>query len=145
MPGSENPMSPIKFYGIMLAFLLVGLVGIYFPVSSSLHLLEAISSHSDKIAFEKGAYYLFGGGLILTIIPIWAVYALVSNQKHNEKFFRVMVTFLGVCFISIFILPRIMSSSIGDYLENRGYTYCDKQSRQWLLNRTLVYTKKVCN
>lgn len=144
MNNPEKKMTNVQLYSILLAFLAAGLISTYFPISSSIHLVDAIKSHSDKISFEKGSYYLFGGGLILIIVPIWAIYTLAINQKHNEKFFRRMMIFLAVCFISIFILPQIMSVSVGDYLGKRGYTYCDKLSRQWLFNRTMVYTKNKC-
>jgi len=42
------------------------------------------------------------------------------------------------------ILPQIVSLGVDAYLETHGYTYCYKLSRQWLFNRTMVYTKNHC-
>jgi len=139
----------------MLLFLLIGIVFAFFLIYSSVHLYGAIGSGVDKIAFDKGAYYLFGGALLFTVGPIWSLYILVfsKNQTNSTKKLssaaqqrvtRVVYIFFGVCLASTFFLPQIMSVGVGNYLEKRGYTYCDKMSRQWLFNRTMVYTKNKC-
>jgi len=149
-------MSNLKLNGILLIFLFIGIVFIFFPIYSSVHLLSAIASGSDKIAFDKGAYYLFGGGLLFIVGPIWVLLLLAFGKKQTEpvkkmggaetqRVQRVVYTFLGVCLASSLILPHIMSIGVGNYLEKRGYTYCDNLSRQWLFNRTMVYTKSKCD
>jgi len=67
------------------------------------------------------------------------------GDAETKRVQRVVYTFFGVCLASMFILPQIMSVGVGDYLEKRGYTYCDKLSRQWLFNHTMVYTKDKCD
>lgn len=149
-------MTNLKLYGILLAFLIIGIIMTFVPIYDSVHLLNAIERHSDIIVFEKGSYYLLGGGLLFTIGITWIFYLLLfTNEKgkttqqvdkaYTQRIQRNTYIFIAVCMSTMFILPHIVSIGVGDYLENRGYTYCDKLSRQWLFNRTMVYTKNTCD
>ncbi len=148
-------MTNLKLYVILIAFLLIGIIFTYNPIHVFIQLMQTIQSQADKIAFDKGAYYLFGGGLLFTVGPLWVLFILslsINNPEATKKLStakaksvqRVVYAFFWVCLASTFILPHVMSIGVGNYLENRGYTYCDKLSRQWLFNRTMVYTKNTC-
>ena len=145
-----------KLVRYSLVFLGIGIIFTFFPIYSSVQLVKAITSDADSIAFDKGAYYLSGGSLLFTIGPGWFFYVLLFkknqaeskeniNPKRTQRVQRNVYIFFAICIATMITLPQVVSVAVGQYLENRGYTYCDKQSRQWLLNRTLVYTKKVCN
>ena len=144
MPEAQKTLSNLKLVGILLAFFLLGIISAYFPINSSIHLFKAIQSNSDIISFDKGAFYLFGGGLIFIAAPLWILYLYITKKDKADKLQHFMMIFFGVAFLLIFILPQIMSSSVGNLLEKRGYNYCKKQSRQWLFVNTMVYTKNSC-
>jgi len=78
-------MQNLKLIGILLIFLLVGFIFIFFPIYSSFNLLSAIASGSDRIAFDKGAYYLFGGGLSSAQSGFCCYWPSVRRRQTRQK------------------------------------------------------------
>lgn len=139
----ERPVSKLIKVVRTTAFAVAGLWSLYVPIRSSIELQHAIASHAEKIPFDKGAYYLFGGGLYVTGTLLLLLYGyLVKQVKPNKVLASIITVWFFFSIISIPILPQILSVGVGNYLENNEYTYCEKLSHQWTFVRTMVYTKK---
>lgn len=147
-----------KIYGYLLVFLLIGIVYVYIPIHEFITLINAIHSHAEKIEFVKKAYYLFGGGLLFTIGPIWVVALLLFGKKtdkaqmkkaefkkYERRVQRNTYYFFAICLGITFILPHLVFFGVDEYLENHGYSYCSKLSKRMTFTLFMVYTKDKCN
>jgi hypothetical protein len=153
---TEKPLSSSKLYGLLTLFILFGIMCLLWPIYSTIELINTIALHNETIIFDKGVYYAFGVGLLFAPGPIWILYLYMFRNKNSEKVQRYdkvkeqriqrnAYLFFACCLAITFILPQIVSISVGQYLEQHGYIYCDKLSTQWLHARTMVYTKNECN
>lgn len=139
--SNDKAMSMRMAYGIILLLFVVGVVMVAVPISALHDMLTQIDSQSEMVVFEKGAFYLFGGGLLLILLFIWVTYALITNKPLPKKLEKMGFTVLGVCLALIFIVPITLHMAVEQNMIDKGYVICEAKSTQWLHVRTIVYTK----
>ncbi len=137
----ETQPSTLKIYSILIVFASIGLVSIFISISSFIDLLSQIFHSREQIIFDKGAYYLFGGGLFFVLLVLG--FFIVKKLKVSDKFQKIFVAIMALSLILTFTLPQIIHISVENNLENKNYQVCVEKSTQWLHAVTIVYTKKL--
>jgi len=139
----EKPISMKAAYGILLVFLILGVSLVIVPVNFFTEMFNEIKTQSEDVYLYKGAYYLLGGGLVLILMVVGFAYPKIISKpmtSNMEKAF--IIAFVG-SFILIFLLPNLIHYIVDDYLQDKKYFICESKSKQWLHNKTIVYTKKM--
>jgi hypothetical protein len=136
MKGQEKPsllnriVTPILFLVGGLSALLWFIYRIYMLVKGS---------GDDIVLIDKGSYYMLGVGigmLDLAFVVIWEQWLVKPlTQRVATIFSRLAVA--GVVFL--LALPHAIHYVAGEYLEDNGYSVCEKASHQWLFVRDIVY------
>lgn len=125
--------------GLLTFFTVLGVVLILVPVEFFKDLLTQITERSEEVVFDKGIYYMFGGGVFFLLLVL--SFFLVKVLKVSENVEKIFVALIFISIILVFALPQIMHYSVGNYLENEGYRVCEEKSTRWLHAVTIVYTK----
>ncbi|HED16068.1 MAG TPA: DUF1240 domain-containing protein [Gammaproteobacteria bacterium] len=131
--------SPIKIYSILAAFAALGLVSIFVSINVFIDLLTQIFENRDQIVFDKGVYYLFGGGLFFVVVVLG--FFMVKVLKVTDKIQKILVALMALSLVLTFALPQIIHISVENNLENKNYQICEEKSSRWLHAVTIVYTK----
>lgn len=126
---------------ILLAFLAIGLACIWIPSVHFIEMLGAVTSNEARITIEKGAFYLYGGGIALLALLIDGFYNAVLRQKISQTVSSWVSRVAIIGLIMVPILPALIHYPTAYVLERRGYSECEARSSQWLFVRTIVYTK----
>ncbi len=127
--------------GITVIFSTIGIVTLYYVVNVLITLTTEISSLNELIAIDKGAYYLFGVGLIFIIFATGLIHTRIFKKEisnSNDKLYAYLL--IGALALT-FIIPQIIHFSAANHLENEGYQVCEEKSTRWLHVVTIVYTK----
>ena len=141
----DNKKSPGLQILIVVFFLLLssGLLAVF--VYYSFLLFSAILSGSDIIAFNKGAVYMLGAGLISALLTYFLIYEII--KKNISDSFNKKSKYIGLAFIgSVFLVPQLAEYGVNKYTESIGYMYCPEQSYRWLHAQNLVFTsnREIC-
>ena len=135
----QNHPSPLKIYSILAAFAALGFVSIFVSINLFIDLLTQIFESREQIVFDKGVYYLFGGGLFFVLVVFG--FFMVKVLKVSDRFQRIFVAIMALSLILTFALPQIIHFSVESNLENKNYQICEEKSTRWLHAVTIVYTK----
>lgn len=135
------PVSRARLYGILLFLLVSGTLMLIAPLVNFIQLVAALKAQPDEISFDKGVYYLFGGGLTFLLVFLWAAYGLATNKALSKQNEKLAFTALGISLALIFILPIVVDKGVAENLTTNGYVVCAAKSTQWLQNKTIVYLK----
>ena len=138
----EKPISMTSAYAILLVFLLLGIVFVIVPINFFIDMLGEINAQAQFVYFYKGAYYLFGGGLVLLLIVLGLAIPKIVNKSMSPGFGKIYITAFIGSFVLVFILPNIIYYIVDDYLLENKYLVCEEKSTQWLHNKTIVYSTK---
>lgn len=111
------------------------------PILTMLDMLETISQRADFITFDKGAYYLFGGGLFFIILSVGAAISFKVKNISPKKYASVYGTLLLTSLALVFIIPHVVHLMVDENMASKGYSLCEAKSTQWLHARTIVYAK----
>ncbi len=139
----EKPGSKWIVILTVCSFGFIGLGALYVAVDTTTFLIRGIYNSHDIIEFNKGAFYLYGVGLILLIFVVGIVYTNYLKKNISNHTNKIIGKVVLVCLVITFLLPQIIHYATANYLENRGYQVCETRSKQWLHVRTIVYSKLV--
>ena len=141
-PGVSRPVAAL----ILLAFLAVAVTCMMLPAISFFEMIGRISSKANSILINKGVYYLFGGGLALSILLVDGVYNTLLRRKIPEKIKKI-VSIIALSGLALVVtLPLAVHHLSAYVLEKRDYEVCESASSQWLFVRDIVYTRPgVCD
>jgi len=135
----QDHPSPLKIYSILAAFAALGLVSIFVSINVFIDLLTQIFENRDQIVFDKGVYYLFGGGLFFVVVVLG--FFMVKVLRVTDKIQKILVALMALSLVLTFALPQIIHISVEKNLENKNYQICEEKSTRWLHAVTIVYTK----
>lgn len=137
-PAQDHP-SQLKIYSILTAFAALGFVSIFVSINVFVDLLTRISEDRQQIVFDKGVYYLFGGGLFFVLV-VFGFFA-VKVLKVSDRFQKSLVVFMALSIAVTFLLPHIIHTSVENNLVSKNYQICKEKSSRWLHAVTIVYTR----
>jgi len=139
--------SPVVLYGGLAAFIAMALVAFAFFFVTAIGLFDDLSMLPASISFDKGAFYLLGVGLALSVLTFVIIYEPVMGNILTPKIggLCTKLTIAGV--LIMFILPHLVHYGVQSFLTSRGYEVCGCASHQWLHSRTIVYVRNqdVCD
>lgn len=141
--GKNDTLSMPVLFGVFVAFLLLGVLMCTWPTITLMDMLEAINHRADLIAFDKGAYYLFGGGLFFIILSVGAAISFKVKNISPKKYASVYGTLLLISLALVFIIPHVVHLMVDESMTSKGYSLCEVKSTQWLHAKTIVYTKSL--
>jgi len=140
---TEKPSSKLIVILTTLSFGIIGLGALYIAANTTIFLIVDIYNFQENIEFNKGAFYLYGVGLILLIFVVGIIYTNYLKKNISNHTNKIIVKVVLVCLIVTFLLPQIVHYATANYLENHGYQVCEVRSKQWLHVRTIVYSNLV--
>ena len=123
-----------------IAFLLCGLLAVYFSINSVLNLFSEIRIGVELVIIPKGLFYLFGGGITSLCLGYTAVYGIISSLPSKFGKISCRVFFFGG-FVLMLVLPPIVHAIAESKLVSLNYTYCEFRSHTWLVYSDIAYVK----
>ena len=111
---------------------------IYFILSIT-DLLQILSSLPEVVSFDKGAFYLPGVFLGMSVLIFAIVYEAVLRKEATKKYASICTKIIIAALLIIFALPMIAHSGVENHLLQKKYSICSEASHQWLHSRTIVY------
>lgn len=132
----------LKLVGILSVFLVIGILMMVWSVSSMVELGQVISQQAEEITFDKGAYYLFGGGLFFLVLSLGSFISFFIRDELAAIYARSIGIFMLVSLVLVFLLPGVVHRHVDQTMEQGGYSICMAKSSQWLFVKTVVYSKK---
>lgn len=126
---------------ILFSFFVIGCAMFIWPLISLIGMLREISAEVQFITLDKGAYYLFGGGLFFLTLSIGTALSFKYKERVATRFVKYFGILLVLSPLMAFVLPQIVHLVTEEYLFDRHYSICEAKSTQWLHVRTIVYTK----
>lgn len=139
----SKKMAPLALFGVFLLFLGVGLVMLVWPIISMLDTMEEINTQAEFITFDKGAFYLFGGGAFFVVMTVGSAISFYIKDRYARKYTTIIIVLIVMSLSLIFILPHLVHAIVEDTVAEKGYVVCEARSTQWLHARVIVYTKKL--
>ena len=118
-PTLKNRMKAI------ITFLLVTILFWYFFYIGIKELILPITNKLNIIVFNKSSMYMFGVGLCFFSFTFFFIYSFIKGKEFNTKWSNYM---LLISFLSIFILPQIISYYVHEYIEKINYIVCKDES-----------------
>lgn len=137
-PAGRPPMAVGA--AILLVFLLIALACILLPAAYLLDMFDSIFSRSPQVVIEKGAYYLFGGGVALLALLPDGFYNTILRRKPPANAEKLTGRLAIVGLLMMPALPALIHYPTAHHLQSRGYAKCEALSSQWLFVRTIVFT-----
>jgi hypothetical protein len=132
---------PVKLSGILLVFFIIGLLMTIWSVVTLIDMVNAINEEAEYVTFDKGAYYLFGGGLFFVVMSLGSYLSFFIHDSWAKTYTKSIGLSMVACLILVFIIPNIVHSYISQNLKSTGYAICEAKSSQWLHVKTIVYSK----
>ena len=131
-----RPSIIIRLLGPLI--FLAGAVSSLFWFGYSLTTLFA-NIDSEIVLFDKGACYLFGAGLGLSILTFVLVYEFWYGKPLSDKLSKMCTRLAFLSIVVLLVLPHVCHYITGNYLGSKGYIVCEKASTQWLFTKEIVY------
>lgn len=101
-----------------------------------------ITNEQAKVIFYRDQFSALGLLLIFVPLIIATVIYKVSDKKitgkKEKKFNKAMLSGLALLFLVPFVAQMSYNAR---YENNPTYTYCEEESKWWLLSLTRVYVK----
>lgn len=122
-----------------ILFLLGGLSALLWFIYRIYMLVKG--SGDNIVLIDKGSYYMLGVGigmLNLSFVVIWEQWLVKPLTKRVTTIFSRLAV---ASIIFLLALPHAVHYVAGEYLEDSGYSVCEKASHQWLFVRDIVYIK----
>ena len=110
---------------VIITFLLVTILFWYFFYIGIKELILPITNKLNIIVFNKSSMYMFGVGLCFFSFTFFFIYSFIKGKEFNTKWSNYM---LLISFLSIFILPQIISYYVHEYIEKINYIVCKDES-----------------
>ena len=138
---NESEPSKLTITSILFVIALFGIFSLIYPTYVFIDLLRAVSRAPSVITMDKGVFYLFGVGvMLLALIPDGVYHKILGNEISSQVQKWVSRTAISGLIIMV-LLPHLIHYPMENVLQNNNYVECKKQSKQWLLFRTIVYTQ----
>ncbi len=122
-------------------FFIIGLLMTIRPVVTLIDMVNAVYEEAEYVTFDKGAYYLFGGGLFFVVMSLGSYLSFFIRDAWAKTYAKTIGLSMIVSLILVFIIPNMVQGYIGQNLESTGYAICEAESSQWLHVKTIVYSK----
>ncbi len=91
MKITEPPKaSALYLFSGILIFFLSGIYALYFATIVLIQLISELTSDRNILTFDKGAFYLFGVGLVLLVFVLAIVYSKVVNSKLSDNIHKLI-------------------------------------------------------
>ena len=140
-----NPSKTTLYGG--LAFLIVfTVISLVYFFMELIDLSQAVTALPQVYYFNKGAFYLPGVVIGLSVLIFAIIYESVLRKLLTKKLAS-LLTRTGFGAVALmFILPHIVEYAVNRHFENNNYYLCNEASHQWLRSKTIAYTrdKAVC-
>ena len=136
---SSHQHSPLTMFCILLIFSLMALSTLTWFGWSVFQLYAQIAENGPVIVFDKGVFYLLGGGSGIAILTLYMFYEGVLKLPLTEKVAKILTNSLIGSVSVMFVLPHIVHYPVESYLEGRGYTICEQASYRWFAYREIAY------
>jgi len=139
--------SALVLYGTLSMLIAIALTAFGFFFVRAIGLFDDLKVLPPSISFDKGAFYLFGVGLVLSVLTFAGIYESVMRKtlapKLSGQFTKLVIG--GV--VVTLLLPHLVHYGVQSFLTSRGYEVCGGASHQWLHSRTIVYVRNqdVCD
>ncbi len=145
MESSQKPSIFVRFGGFLL-FVSLSLGALVWFGWSLFQMITQIASNSPIILFDKGALYMLGVGIGLSVLTYVALHEVILKRPLTKKMSKKINMSALVSLITLIIFPQIVHYPVERFLENRNYKICEQASYQWLLYRKIVYASsfEVC-
>jgi len=141
----KNTIIIISF---VIGALILGVALVVWPIWTMLDMLNSLNDQAEYVSFDKGAYYLFGGGICFLTFSLGTIFGYIFrnlNKQQLEIFKKTFYTLIVIGLVTIFTLPHAVEYYVDDLLIKNGYSICEARSSQWLHAKTVVYSlKKPC-
>ncbi len=124
---------------ILSIFLVIALACVLLPAAYLAGMLGDIFAQSPQVVIEKGAYYLFGGGVALLVLLPDGFYNTILRRKPPASAEKLAQRLAIVGLLMMPALPALIHYPTAHYLQQSGYTECEALSSQWLFVRTIVF------
>ncbi|MCL7422011.1 MAG: hypothetical protein M8364_14015 [Methylobacter sp.] len=138
MESSHQP-SPLTMFCILLIFSLMALSILTQFGWGVFQLYAQIAENGPVIVFDKGVFYLLGGGSGIAILTLYMFYEGVLKLPLTEKVAKILTNSLIGSVSVMFVLPHIVHYPVESYLEGRGYNICEQASYRWFAYREIAY------
>ena len=126
---------------VMIVFILMVLFCIYSFSISVFETTHGILSNSEKIIFDKGAFYLLGAAIGL-IDLIWImVYQGVLKKALTNKAAQIFSRIAASSLVIAFALPVVSHLIIEQAVLEMNYEVCTSESNTWFYLSEIVYKK----
>ncbi len=101
---------------------------------------------SPSIAFNKGIFYMLGGGIGLGALFTGMIIEVWIKRPPSDRILKNVGRTAIAGVVIMFALPQVVHYSIANYLEPKGYEICGDASYQWLHYQDIIYTNnpEVC-
>ena len=110
-------------------------------INAALEMLTEIKAQSKYITLDKGAYYLFGGGLFFLLMSLIVPVGHLVPDSKAKKYSKYFMTLMLASVALVFILPHAVHYFTEKHVFADGYEICEARSKQWLHAKTIVYSK----
>ena len=138
MESSHQPSTLSRFFSFFVFSLLTISTLTWFGWSV-FQLYAQLAENGPVIVFDKGVFYLLGGGSGIAILTLYMFYEGVLKLPLTEKVAKILTNSLIVSVSVMFVLPHIVHYPVESYLEGRGYNICEQASYRWFAYRKIVY------
>lgn len=120
MKITEPPkVTALYLFAGLLIFFLSGMWALYYAIIVLLQLISELTSDSDILTFDKGAFYLFGVGLGLLVLVLAIIYSRIVNNKLPDVIHKLIFISLISTVVLIFLLPQVMHFYLDSYTEKK--------------------------
>ena len=94
---------------------------------------------TEIVVFDKGSFYMLGVGGGLAVLSFVTIQEGWLNRPLSKSQSKLLTKLAILSIVLVFMLPHIVHYVANNYLQNQGYSVCEKASHRWLFVRDIVY------
>lgn len=138
---NKEKVSPIVLWSTLVSVFLFALGGICVFVFHITLLVNSLLDLPSTVVISKGEYYSLGGGIAMGALLVDGVTVNILKRPLSDHAATLVGRFMIGGLVIMFLAPHLIHYPVADYLENKGYHFCEPASTKWRIFRTIVYTK----
>jgi len=145
MDDDQKPSVLVQYIGV-LAFIAMSLGALVIFGFFAIDTAEQLIATPPSIAYNKGIFYMLGGGIGLGALVIGMIVEIWNKKPRSDRNAQRVARTAISGVVIMFVLPQVAHYAVANYLEPRGYEVCGEASYQWLHYQDIIYTNnpEVC-